>query len=139
MTGNFSPELAATARCLDNPTSFWEEALYQRFCAGCGRELKIEESEAHHVVREQDCRRAGAPLHHCDDVLLICISPGRVALGCHERHHQRTRVLPTSVLTDRNVAFAARWLQPAGAVEYLRRHYDDSAGDARLLALLEAL
>lgn len=115
---------------MNNRESFVAEAQYQGHCMGCE---SLAVWQPHHVVYRQECRRRGAPEWDPRNVLRVCIVP---ITGCHYRHHDGTQGTPitTAKLTDDNIEFAFEVLG-VYAVDYLRRHYDDSEPDPRLLAL----
>lgn len=54
---------------------------------------------------------------------------------CHEKHHNRSRVIPLVALPSSAFEYAADLLGPEKAFEYLRRRY--AGEDPRLDALLE--
>jgi hypothetical protein len=116
---------------INNQVSFFLEGRYQQCCAHCGR---IKGSwQVHHVIFRQHCRKEGAPQYSPDNALRVCQG---AAECCHEREHSAQERIRVSDLRDENIAFAARWLGPGPAYEYLRRRYEDD-GDPRLDALLE--
>lgn len=117
---------------MNNRESFELEARYQGQCAGCGSIDKLH-WQAHHVVYRQECRRRRAAEWDPRDALRVCTFD---IVGCHYRHHDGTQTTPltTSKLLDCNIEFAFEILG-VFAVDYLRRHYDDSSPDPRLLAL----
>lgn len=118
---------------IDDPRSFYDEARFQGACAHCGR-IKGD-WQAHHIVFRQRCRREGAPQWSPDDAVRVCSG---AADRCHEREHSGQERLRTSDLRDENIAFAARWLGPGAAFNYLTRYYDHDA-DPRVDELLEIL
>lgn len=124
------PFLGVELTAIDNPASFHAEAAAMLVCAACGKPLPGW--EAHHVVQKQRCRREGAPLHSPDNALRLC---AKRADRCHERHSHHQELVPLGALRDENIAFAARWLDPGPAYEYLTRYY--AGTDPRVDALLE--
>jgi 5-methylcytosine-specific restriction endonuclease McrA len=93
--------------------AFKEAALYGR-CAACGEFPHPLRTAAHHVVYRQHVPvemawdpRNSMPLH--DD--------------CHERHHNASRRIPLSALSEENLEFASEVLGEA-APYYLERRYD---------------
>lgn len=116
---------------INDHSAFWNEARFQVFCAGCERAKGSW--EAHHVVYQQECVRAGAPEHSPRNVLRVCtVVPG----GCHQSHHAGTRwKIPLLALRECNIAFAEQYLGAGRAYNYLTRHYGGS--DPRVEALLE--
>lgn len=117
-----------------NPSSFHAEARYQRVCAACG---KARPFHAHHVIYEQELRRAlGLPkrdpgLYDTRGALRLC---ALMDSNCHMRHHHGIAVVKTTKLTDDNVAYAFEVLGLYGA-DYLRSKYDDTLRDPRILKL----
>lgn len=112
---------------------FQDAARAQRVCAapGCSRRgpRKGLDFEAHHVIYEQHLRSRRLPIYNAMNALRLCPD-------CHDKHHGPNWKLPTGSLTDENVLYAFVVLGTA-AVDYLRRYYDDSAEDPRLLSGLE--
>jgi cytochrome c553 len=109
---------------------FREAALAQGRCQNCG--LRRGKLDAHHVLYEQHLRREGLPRFERANALLLC------AL-CHQRHHARSAVLPTSVLRDENLAYLTQSLGAPRALEYLRRYYDAEVRDVRVLELAKSV
>jgi hypothetical protein len=128
--------MAIELTSIDSPKSFYEEGRWQACCAHCGylqRSQTVRTWEAHHVVAKQHCRFYGAPLHSPDNALRLC---AKSAHSCHTLHTTHAVLLPLACLRDENIAFAARWLGPERAYEYLRLRY--AGTDPRVDALLEA-
>lgn len=123
------PFLGVELTAIDDPHSFAVEAQAMLVCAVCHT---ARPWQAHHVVQKQRLRRERAPLYSPDIALRVCA--GR-ADCCHERHTTHQAVIPLGALRDQNIAFAARWLGPGPAYEYLTRYY--SGTDPRVDALLE--
>ncbi len=116
-------------RVIDNPESFFNEALWQLRtlrCPGCGRsDVTLARAgvaaRAHHVVYEQEVRRRGGALHDTRNAMGVC-DP------CHARHHDGTPWrLALSALTAEHHAFAAELLGDS-AGDYLARRYGSSTG-----------
>jgi hypothetical protein len=96
--------------------AFKEAAVYTK-CAGCRQFPWGGSHRAHHVIyrqhipvdKEWDPRNA---MPVCDP--------------CHERHHNASRRLPLSALSEENLAFAEEVLGEA-APYYLERRYEGGA------------
>lgn len=117
---------------MNSKAAFHDEAQWQRACAGCGSLTPLW--EAHHVVLRQHCRTNGWPEWDPRNALRVDIIP---ITGCHYRHHDGTPyTIPTRQLRDENIEFAVECMG-VYAVDYLRRYYDDSDPDPRLVALEE--
>ena len=116
---------------IDDPGAFYLEGRNQRGCAHCG--CIGGAWQVHHVVFRQRCRIEGAPQFSPDDALRVCAG---TADCCHEREHSAQERLRCSDLRDENIEFAARWLNPGPAFNYLCRYYEDD-GDPRVHKLLE--
>lgn len=118
---------------ISNPTSFKNEARWQRVCAGCG---SAGHFHAHHVVFEQVLKRytplRGVELFDTRNALRLCVA------RCHFPHHSRAATLPTSKLLDCNIEYAFMALG-AYAADWLRRYYDDSDPDPRIVKLESGL
>lgn len=114
----------------DSPDRFWLEAKYQGGCAVCGKGGRLT-WEAHHVIHEQECTKAGIPRHAPRNVLRVC---AKGADRCHERHHSGARRIPLAFLRQDNIDFAVDWLGAGRAYNYLTRHY--SGADPRVDGLL---
>ncbi len=85
--------------------------------------------DPHHVVKEQHVKREHGDHWDPRDALSVC----RVH---HDKHHGAERwQIPTLCLRDANIEFAAELLGRDRAVDYLRRHYDDTRADPRILRL----
>lgn len=99
---------------ISNPTSFREEAQYQRVCAVCG---DAGPYDAHHVVARARLKRMGLGLYLYDsrNCLRLCDRD-------HERYTNRVLVIPTAKLTPENICFMWDVLDAAGH-NYLDRHY----------------
>lgn len=122
--------------------AFHDAAKFQRVCAMCDKPLPFH---AHHVIYEQDARNAlGVRKHHQSlydprNSLRLC---DRYGNDCHMRHHNANcpEEVKTIKLKDENVAYAFEILGLYGA-DYLRRKYDDTEQDPRIVeheARLEA-
>jgi hypothetical protein len=116
---------------ISNPSSFWHEAQFQRVCAVCHG---VGPFDAHHVVDKQTLRRQGLQrndLYDTRNALRLC---SRFGNNCHFQHENRRRIVKTGELLDRNIEYAWEVLG-SYAVDFLRREYDDSAGDPRIAKL----
>jgi hypothetical protein len=94
------------------------------FCVGCGSCAE----ELHHVVYQQELRRAGADCGDFRGMVPVCRE-------CHARHHSGLRPLQLGALPSVCFSFAKEALGAGPAYEYLRRRYDGT--DWRLDWLLE--
>ncbi len=104
---------------------------YERCFCGCGKRAE----DRHHIVRQQELRRAAGGFTQTRDRLLN--DPRNivgVARRCHANHHSRARPYHLWMLTDAVFTFAAEVLGAGKAHGYLARHYNGS--DPRLDALL---
>lgn len=111
--------------------SFRAEALSQRCCVMCGT---TKGWHAHHVVYEQQLKRLGMSGH----MLYDSCNAMRLCKRCHERHHTRVATIPTKKLLDHHIEYACHVLGTY-AVDWLRRYYDDSDPDPRIVKLESAL
>lgn len=110
-----------------NTASFRMEAMAQRVCAACG---KAGPWHPHHVVYEQILKnRYGLRGHELWD----SANALRLCLRCHQGHHG-TRKIPTRKLKDLNIEYAF-YVMGDFAIDWLRRYYDDSDPDPRILRL----
>jgi hypothetical protein len=105
------------AQELKEKMAAFKEASFDKVCRGCGHFWEPYRSRAHHVIyrqhipvdKEWDPRNA---MPVCDP--------------CHERHHNASRRLPLSALSEENLAFAEEVLGEA-APYYLERRYEGGA------------
>lgn len=110
-----------------NPQSFYYEARHQRVCAVCGTTRGFQ---AHHVVTKQELARlglSGDDLYDSANALRLCQTH-------HLRHHGGIRRVRTAELKDLNIRYAFHVLG-AFAADWLRRYYDDTDGDPRIIKL----
>lgn len=117
---------------ISNPSSFWYEAQSQRVCASCGN---VGPFHAHHVVDKQALKREGLKrnqLYDTRNALRLC--EGIMTKRCHFQFENRRITLATGKLLDANIEYAWEVLGPY-SVDYLRREYDDAAGDPRIAEL----
>lgn len=118
-----------------NPESFRLEARFQAVCAACG---KAQPYHAHHVVDQailrNRCGLRGNALYDTRNALRLCQALGDPGCRCHFQHEGRMRVVKTKELTDGNVEYAFEVLGDY-APDYLRREYDDSDPDPRIVQL----
>jgi hypothetical protein len=102
---------------------FREAARKQRCCVMCGRGRS--DWHPHHVVYKQHLRTQGKPLYDARNSMRLCIN-------CHAAHHDRSKVVPLSKLTDEHLAYAFEVLG-AAAHYYLSQRYEVGfEGEARL-------
>lgn len=113
---------------INNSASFRNEARWQAVCAVCG---KPGAWQAHHVLYEQELDRRGVKPWDTRNALRIC-TEGRT--NCHSRHHWKVRAIKTVELLDCNVLYVFEILGPYAA-DWLRRYYDDTTPDPRILQL----
>jgi hypothetical protein len=86
-------------------------------CAVCGVRGTLVR---HHVVREQDVRKAeGDPWELRNSIL---IGAG-YSCRCHRRHHDHFRRISLSLVPAEAIAFARELLGAGAAEDYLARHY----------------
>lgn len=115
-----------------NRASFHDEAQFQLCCAVCG---STKGFHAHHVVYAQMLENqygiTGNALFDTRNALRICTEDGG---NCHSRHHWAVRKIMTVELTDDNITYAFEIMGLYGA-DWLRRYYDDSVEDRRILKL----
>lgn len=114
--------------------SFRDEARYQAVCAVC---QKPGPYQAHHVLYEQVLDRLGLKgkaLYDTRNALRICVEG---VTNCHSRHHWKLRAIKTVELTNDNIAYAFEKLG-AYAADWLRRYYDDTEPDPRIVQLESA-
>lgn len=106
---------------------FRESARLQRSCQSCGA-TRVPWS-AHHAVYLQHVRRAGGSAWARDNALRLCDD-------CHNGHHNRSRPVRATALTQANIDYAFDLLGQA-AYDYLRRRYagDDPRLDWALLKM----
>jgi hypothetical protein len=122
---------------VQNPPSFHAEARFQRACANCGATGAFH---AHHVVDKQTlrnvlrCGKKDNRLYDTRNALRLC--DGLDGKRCHMNMEWGSGTLrvPTSKLTDDNVAYAFEVLGP-WAADYLRKQYVDTPQDPRILRL----
>lgn len=100
----------------------WYDAIASS-CQICGSRQNLVQ---HHVIFNQELRRAGGDPYDPRNALTLCHGIGD---GCHPKFHQRTAPIPLTALSDENLAFAFE-LMGVRAVNYLTRHY--SGEDFRL-------
>jgi cytochrome c553 len=105
--------------------AFVEAARRQRCCAMCGK--AGSDWHPHHVVYEQHLVAAGQPRWDPRNAMRVCVE-------CHASHHNRSRVIPLSKLTDTHIEYAFEALG-ASAAYYLSKRYDGE--DPRLDVWLE--
>lgn len=115
---------ARTVTDLDriNRDLFHDAARGQRVCAVTGKPGAFQ---THHVLYEQHLRELGLPIWDAMNAL-------RVVPLAHGRHHKRHSVIKTTQLRDENIAYIFD-VHPNPA-DYLRRYYDDSDPDSRIIA-----
>lgn len=117
-----------------NPSSFRNEAQWQRVCAvtECHRAGPFH---AHHVVDQAElrnrCGLRGNALYDTRNSLRLCQSLGDANQRCHFQHEGRMRVVKTTELLDQNIEYAFEVLG-AYALDYLRAQYDDTEPDPRI-------
>lgn len=94
--------------------AFVEAAARQRCCQMCGKTGTYW--HPHHVVYEQHLKGAGQPVYDERNVMRLCID-------CHASHHNRSKVIPLTKLSDTHIeyAFVALGL---GAEFYLEQRYE---------------
>lgn len=112
-----------------NHKSFWNEARFQRACAVCGTTRGTW--DAHHVVYKQTLRDLYGLR---DDGLYDSANALRLCNLHHSRHHQRSRPVKTTELTELSIRYAFH-VMGAYAADWLRAYYDDSEPDARIVKL----
>ena len=117
--------------------AFRLEAQWQVACGACGAVGKP--FHAHHVVDRQILRRergiVGNAAYDTRNALRLCA--GLDTERCHMRFENggvAAVTIPTSNLLDENIAYAFEVLG-LWAADYLRREYDDTARDPRILKL----
>ena len=120
---------------VSNPQSFHREAAWQGHCAVCGRTDDFW--HAHQVVYQQHLRDLHVVAYDTRGALRLCIRDptGRRAGDCHHAHHDGSRRVKGSELTDDNLAHVL-WAHGGDhdrAAAYLQRYYD-APDAARLLA-----
>lgn len=124
-----------------NPQSFWNEARFQSTCGLCGKARRFH---AHHVVDRQTLRRvaglSGDDLYDPRNAMRLCQEIGNPKIRCHFQHENAVegQKVPTRKLSDTHVEYAFEKLGD-WALDYLRRDYDDSDPDPRLIAREEAM
>lgn len=124
-----------------NPKSFRLEARSQLVCAACQKLGKP--FHAHHCVDKailkNRCGLSGNALYDTRNALRLCQALGDPDCRCHFRHEHRVEghVVKTSALTDDNLEYAFEVLGDYAA-DYLRREYDDSEPDPRIVRLESA-
>lgn len=103
---------------------FWEAARKQRACAvkGC----RNKDFDPHHAILEQHLRDRGLPRYDARNSLRLCRD--------HHFGHHGTKKLPTTVLTQVNIDYAAEVLGDF-AYDYITRRYDYSDPDPRVEAI----
>lgn len=112
-----------------NPESFRAEARWQMVCACCGAAGGFH---AHHVVDKAKLESVGLKgnaLYDTRNSLRLC--EGLDTKRCHLNFENRRVKVTTKMLTDDNIEYAFEVLG-FKAIDYLRREYDDSAGDERI-------
>lgn len=110
----------------DDAAAFRDEARFQRVCAETGASGPWH---AHHVVEKKHCRENGWPLYDPRNAL-------RLAYDTHMTGQTAAmRRVKTTNLLDCNIAFAVECMGSGRATDYLRRYYDDSDPDPRLIEL----
>lgn len=127
------------SRPVRNPLSFRQEARWQRVCAVC---KQAREFHAHHVVDMQtlrnQCGIVGNAAYDTRNALRLCQALGDPEVRCHFQHEHSMRNVKTKELRDENVEYAFEVLG-AYAYDFLRREYDDSEPDERLVRHLATL
>lgn len=124
---------------VSNPQSFRNEARFQRVCArrDCQRGGSFH---AHHVVDEailrDRCHIPKKDRYDTRNALRLCQGLGDPDRRCHFSHEHRVEgyVVKTVELTDDNLEYAFEVLGDYAA-DYLRREYDDSELDPRIIEL----
>lgn len=109
------------------PAQDFRKATVRGWCAA--DDCLNQPTDPHHVVYAQHLRRHGLPQWDVRDGLPLC-------RPCHEAHHNGSKRLPLTALTDSNLEFAFEQLG-AYAWDYLNRRY--TGADRRLDALLAAV
>jgi hypothetical protein len=119
-----------------NRESFHDEARFQMCCAVCG---STKGFHAHHVLYEQVLDKEfgikGKAAFDTRNALRICTEDGN---NCHQRHHWAVRKIMTVELLDQNIEYIFEIMGLRGA-DWLRRYYDDSVEDRRILKLESGL
>lgn len=114
--------------------AFHLEAQWQIGCAACGAVGKP--FHAHHVVDKQTLRRerhiTGNAAYDTRNALRLCA--GLDGPRCHMQFEHARITIPTTKLLDENIAYAFEVLG-LWAADYLRREYDDTTPDPRILRL----
>jgi hypothetical protein len=98
-------------------------------CPACRLPYGLEgrRRERHHGLKDQIVRREGGNVYDVRNRWVICSD-------CHERHTNRSRVLPAWLIPDSVIEFAVELLGPGKAFNALTREYEGD--DVRLQALL---
>jgi hypothetical protein len=117
------PKLRPSTLEADNRRLFQDAAWNQKVCAVTG---KAGPWHPHHVVYEQHLRDRNLPIYDGRNAL-------RVNPQAHWAHHKSRPKIKTSQLLDVNIDYAFDVLGPYAA-DYLRRYYDDSDPDPRIIA-----
>lgn len=114
---------------MNNRESFYAEARWQGACAVTGE--VGPDWEAHHVLKRQHCRAAGAAEWDPRNALRLKRSIHKSGLA-----EGRLSEVQTRNLRDENIEFVVESLGVGPAIEYLRRYYDDDSDpDPRLIEL----
>lgn len=103
---------------ISNPSSFHNEARFQRACAFCG--LPGKPFEAHHVVKKQRLRARGLPEHDPRGAIRLCEGLGTAK--CHYRIEKGGEKLETAKLPQAAICYVWDCLGVAGYNE-LEREY----------------
>lgn len=106
-----------------NHRLFQEAAWDQRVCAVSGKKGAWH---PHHVIYEQHLRDRNLPIFDTRNSL-------RLNPHVHWSHHKGFRRVKTKELKDKNIEYAFLVLG-AYAQDYLRRYYDDTDPDPRIIA-----
>lgn len=104
---------------------FRQAAGAQRCCQMCGK--GGSDWHPHHVVYAQHLKLHGHPIYDTRNAMRLCIR-------CHQRHHNRSAVIPLTKLLDCHYQYAFEKLGLA-ARYYLEQRYD---GEDERLARFEA-